>query len=165
MKQALTGWVVQQCPGPGVQFGHTMYQVHGLAFCAICGGWATPSGAGSRGIRRPCPGYATKRGQELFRRVASVPPRLPDLHGRRAWPDGTPAGPPAALAAAGRKRRVAGVPSYTQPRSKAPVGVAGTGPSRPLLLFPVAGQSQAAARRAAIFARVRSREHSHPPAG
>jgi hypothetical protein len=147
MKVALTGWAAQKCLGPGVQFGHSMRQVHGLAFCAVCGGWATPSGAGSRGIRKQCPGHAGKRGQELLRRLACNPPRLPDLHGRKSWPDGTPTGPPAALAAAGRKRRAAGVPP-TPCRS----GVASRA-GIPL--------SQAERRRAAIYDRIRAREFAN----
>jgi hypothetical protein len=46
MKTALTGWATQRCPGPGVRLGHAMRQVHGLAFCAVCGGWATLGGRG-----------------------------------------------------------------------------------------------------------------------
>jgi hypothetical protein len=112
MKQALTSWAVAQCPGPGKKHGHTVQCYRGLCFCTACGQWAGLSGASSRGIHKACTGQATKRGKELLARMACDPPRLPDLHGRRAWPDGTPADPPAALAAAvGRQRRGAGVPS------------------------------------------------------
>jgi ribonuclease HI len=117
MRPALTGWVVQQCPGPGTQHGHCMRTIRGLSFCVVCGHWAITTGRGgsSRGLNKTCTGRATKRGRELLARLECQPPKLPDLHGRRVWPDGTPADPPTALAAAGRKRRVVGVPSPPPP--------------------------------------------------
>jgi hypothetical protein len=111
MKPALMGWATVQCPGPGARHGHAVQCIRGLTFCTTCGHWASLSGASSRGMHRTCTGQATKRGRELLTRLANQPPKLPDLHGRKAWPDGTPADPPAALAAAGRKRRATGVPS------------------------------------------------------
>jgi hypothetical protein len=122
MKRAITGWVAEACPGPGARYGHQVRCIRGLFFCAVCGSWSIPAGGSSRAMHRPCTRYATKRGSELLGRLQCDPPKLPDLHGRRAWPDGTPADPPAALAAAGRQRRGAGVPSTCSycPRSILP---------------------------------------------
>jgi ribonuclease HI len=118
MKPALTGWATVQCPGPGARHGHAVQCIRGLTFCTTCGHWASLSGASSRGMHRKCTGQATKRGSELLTRLASQPPKLPDLHGRKTWPDGTPADSSAALAAAGCKRRATGVPSTVPSRQE-----------------------------------------------
>jgi hypothetical protein len=111
MRKAITGWLASPCPGPGVTQGHQVRSIRGLYFCTVCGSWSIPGGGSNRAIHKPCTGYATKRGQDLLGRLQCEPPRLPDLHGRRVWPDGTPADPPKALAAFRRQRRGVGVPS------------------------------------------------------
>jgi hypothetical protein len=154
-------WASKACPGPGTRHGHKMQCIHGLYFCTVCGQWATAAGASSRGMHQQCSGHAAKRGRELLARLACQPPRLPDLHGRRQWPDGTPAAPPTALAAAVRKRRAAGGPSSCTGRAKPRAGggeVGGRYPRPPLLFRPAGNRKSIAEQRLeAVFARVRAR--------
>jgi hypothetical protein len=125
--------------------------IKGLSFCVVCGHWAMPSGACSRGMHKDCAGYATKRGTELLARLARQPPKLPDLHGRKAWPDGTPVASPTALAAVGRKRRGTGDPPNARGRTDRPVP------------HPSSNLSPAERRIQAVFARVRARLPNHSP--
>jgi hypothetical protein len=148
------GWISQPCLGPGARLGHKVRCIHGLHFCTVCGNWATSAGNGSRGMHQRCPGFAKKRGSELLARLACQPPRLPDLHGRRQWPDGTSAAPSTALAAGARKRRAAEGPSEPVAVVEArfvPTCGSAVGPITP-----------ASRRLQAVFARVRAKSVQCP---